>query len=154
MGKLNLNKQKIAACRKHAKKIADDLQVIIDRHTTVSIERAILRLFGVDGVNRLGVPYPNVIGDRIKKSGLLQYGIANVIAYMMTCYNKDFEAVTSSIAQSRIKPSFDKDFSGRKLHPIMKRLCRYGITGIEKSKRQRQEQEKKFPMGSTPWLYA
>lgn len=153
MGKLNLNQQKITACRKHAKKIADDLQAIINKHTTISVERAILRLFGVDGVNRLGVPYPNVIGDRIKKSGLLQYGVANVIAYMMAHYNKDFKQVTSSIAQNKIKPRFDKDFSSRKLRAIMKNLCNYGITRIEKSKRQREKQEKKFPMGSTPWLY-
>ena len=106
MGKLNLNQQKIIACRKHAKKIADDLQAIINKHTTISVERAILRLFGIDGVNRLGVPYPNVIGDRIKKSGLLQYGVANVIAYMMAHYNKDFKQVTSSIAQNKIKPRF------------------------------------------------
>src|SRR5439155_18368956 len=32
-------------------------------HTTVAIERTVARLFGVDGVDELGVPLPNVLVD-------------------------------------------------------------------------------------------
>ncbi len=34
-------------------------------HTTVAIERTVARLFGVDGVDELGVPLPNVLVDAL-----------------------------------------------------------------------------------------
>ena len=34
-------------------------------HTTVAIERTVARLFGVDGVDDLGVPLPNVLVDAL-----------------------------------------------------------------------------------------
>lgn len=153
MAKLLLNQQKVAACRKSAKKIADDLQKIISLNTTVSVERAVLRLFGVNGVSRVKVPYPNLVVDAVRQEGLLRYGVSNIIAYMMLQYNKDLKSVTRAIAQKKIKPSFDEDFSGGKLRPVMKKLYTAGIVRIEESRREREKLQKKFPTGPMPWLY-
>jgi len=153
MAKLLLNQQKVAACRKSAKKIADDLQKIISLNTTVSVERAVLRLFGVNGVSRVKVPYPNLVVDAVRQEGLLIYGVSNIIAYMMLQYNKDLKSVTRAIAQKKIKPSFDEDFSGGKLRPVMKKLYTAGIVRIEESRREREKLHKKFPTGPMPWLY-
>jgi beta-lysine 5,6-aminomutase alpha subunit len=153
MAKLRLNQQKVAACRKYAKKIADDLQKVISLSTTVSVERAVLRLFGIDKVSRVKVPYPNLVVDAVRQEGLLRHGVSNIIAYMMVQYNKDLKSVTRAIAQKKIKPSFDEDFSGRKLRPVMKKLCTAGVARIEKSKREREKLQKKFPTGPMPWLY-
>ena len=153
MAKLHLNQQKVAACRKYAKKIADDLQKMISLNTTVSVERAVLRLFGVDKVNRVKVPYPNLVVDAIRREGLLGHGVSNVIAYMMVRYNKDLKSVTRAIARKKIKPGFDEDFSGRKLQPVMEKLCKTGLARIKKSKREREKLQKKFPTGPMPWLY-
>ena len=49
--------------------LADDIAApVVDfarRHTTVAIERTVARLFGVDGVDDLGVPLPNVLVDAL-----------------------------------------------------------------------------------------
>ena len=42
--KLNLNPKVVDSARTHAANIAKDMQEFIDRHTTVSTERTILRL--------------------------------------------------------------------------------------------------------------
>lgn len=74
MSKLNLNKETIDASRNSAKNIAEDVQRFIDEHTTVSTERTIVRLLGVDGIDEIEKPLPNVVVDNIKEGGGLERG--------------------------------------------------------------------------------
>ncbi|OGR44682.1 MAG: D-lysine 5,6-aminomutase subunit alpha [Elusimicrobia bacterium GWA2_61_42] len=61
--KLGLSPTKIAKARKLAAEITAPVQEFIDTHTTVTIERATLRLLGADGANADGVPVPNLIAQ-------------------------------------------------------------------------------------------
>lgn len=65
--KLNLNFDLVKEARDSARNIAKDTQKFIDRHTTESVERTVCRLLGIDGVDKVGVPLPNVVVDNIKK---------------------------------------------------------------------------------------
>ena len=47
---LGLNFELGNRARASAAKIADDTQHFIDQHTTVTVERAVCRLLGIDGV--------------------------------------------------------------------------------------------------------
>ena len=49
--KLNLDSKVVDSARQHAANIAHDMQEFIERHTTVSTERTIVRLLGIDGVD-------------------------------------------------------------------------------------------------------
>ena len=62
--KLGLNFELVNRARASAAKIADDTQHFIDQHTTVTVERAVCRLLGIDGVNDMDVPLPNVVVGR------------------------------------------------------------------------------------------
>lgn len=55
------------------------MQALIDAHTTVSIERTVLRSYGVEGADAEGVPLVNRCVDRIKDAGLLGHGAAALI---------------------------------------------------------------------------
>lgn len=68
MNKLNLSEEKIAYARELAQKIVEPVQNYILKHTTVTVERATLRLLGADDVNSDGVPVPNIIVDQIGKN--------------------------------------------------------------------------------------
>lgn len=154
MSKLNLDRKKITACRKYAKQIADSLQKTINQYTTVSIERAILRLFGVDGVNKLGIPYPNLVVDAIKQNGLLPFGAANVIAFMMARNNTDLKTTVHSIINGTAEPAFEPHYSYKKINSVLKKLCSYGISRISVAYTERSRRINKYPMNRTPWLYA
>ena len=43
--KLGLNMELVNQARQSAAKVADDVQVFIDQHTTVTVERAVCRLY-------------------------------------------------------------------------------------------------------------
>ncbi|MDP3130328.1 MAG: lysine 5,6-aminomutase subunit alpha, partial [Bacillota bacterium] len=54
--KLNLDRAIVAACRGYARSIGDATQTFIDKHTTVTVERSVLRLAGVVGIDAFDVP--------------------------------------------------------------------------------------------------
>ena len=76
MSKLNLDKNLINKARAHAKNIARDTQNFIDKHTTVTVERTVCRLLGIDGVNAFENPLPNVVVEHLLDKNILSGGSA------------------------------------------------------------------------------
>jgi beta-lysine 5,6-aminomutase alpha subunit len=66
----------VDACRALAARVADGVHRFIDRHTTCSIERTVLRAYGVDGTDPDGVPLVNTCVERFVKTGRAGLGIA------------------------------------------------------------------------------
>ena len=75
--KLNLDAGVVSSCRQAAKRIAEDVFEQIASRTTVSVERSITRLLGVDGADELEVPLPNVLVEHVAARGGLERGIAS-----------------------------------------------------------------------------
>jgi beta-lysine 5,6-aminomutase alpha subunit len=74
--KLDLDPGVVSACRQAAKQISDQVSERIAGHTTVSVERSVTRLLGIDGADALEVPLPNVIVDHVQDGGGLGLGVA------------------------------------------------------------------------------
>ncbi len=81
--KLDLDQGLVESCRQAAARIAADVAEQIAGMTTLSVERTVARLFGVDGANDLGAPLPNVLVDHVRARGGLGKGIAHWIANAM-----------------------------------------------------------------------
>ena len=96
--KLNLNFELVEKARAHASKVADDTQLFIDRHTTVSVERTVCRLLGIDGVNEFEVPLPNVVVDHLVDKGALDQGVAFWIGNAMADTGKAPQAIAEDVA--------------------------------------------------------
>ncbi len=65
--KLYLSKAKINRARTLATKIAKPVQGYINNHTTVTVERATLRVLGADGVDARGVPVANIAVNTLEQ---------------------------------------------------------------------------------------
>ncbi|HEY0517321.1 MAG TPA: lysine 5,6-aminomutase subunit alpha [Solirubrobacteraceae bacterium] len=74
--KLGLDPAVIEGCRAAARRIADQVGDQIAGRTTVSVERSVTRLLGVDGADALEAPLPNVLVDHVHDRGRLDAGIA------------------------------------------------------------------------------
>jgi beta-lysine 5,6-aminomutase alpha subunit len=81
--KLDLDPGVVAACRQAAAQIAEDVGERIANNTTVSVERSVTRLLGVDGANDLEAPLPNVLVDHVHERGGLSRGIAHWVGNAM-----------------------------------------------------------------------
>jgi beta-lysine 5,6-aminomutase alpha subunit len=67
---------RIAYARQLAAEIAKPILDLVRRHTTVSIERTVLRLLGISGAGSGGVPLANAVVDRLQQARVLGRGAA------------------------------------------------------------------------------
>lgn len=102
MKPMALNRQMVTVipqCRSMAREIADRVhREAIDRYTTVTIERTVLRAYGIDGVNPDGYPLVNSVVDRIAQAGLLGYGAAFFLGRAMIKFGEGPSEAANRIA--------------------------------------------------------
>ena len=72
---LRIDRDAVERCRKLAAAITDPIEEFIASHSTVSVERAVLRLLGVDGITPQEVPLPNAVVDLLSADDL-EHGVA------------------------------------------------------------------------------
>src|SRR4051812_5740260 len=76
LAQLFVEAEKIAHARELAQSAARGVQAFIDRHTTVAIERTVLRLLGIGAAGTRGAPPANLIVDRLAEAKVLHKGAA------------------------------------------------------------------------------
>lgn len=101
-GKLDLDPGVIAACREAAKRIADGVAEEIAERTTVSVERSITRLLGVDGADDLEVPLPNVLVDHVHDRGGLGRGIAHWLGNAMLQSERSPQQIAEAVRDGEL----------------------------------------------------
>ena len=82
--KIGLDKKLVDQARSSAARVAADTQQFIDLHTTVAVERTVCRLLGIDGINAVEVPMPNVVVDHLLAKNILADGAALRLGNAMT----------------------------------------------------------------------
>ena len=100
--KLGLNLELVEKARASAKRVAEETQNFIDQHTTVTVERAVCRLLGIDGVNEMDVPMPNVLVDHLLAVGMLPMGAAWTIGNAMLETGLDPQGVAEAIDRGEL----------------------------------------------------
>lgn len=151
--KLNLDKALIDECRLLAEKIADNLAGFINSHTTDSIERSVLRLLGLDGIDRKKIPYPNVLLDAFKKTHPPSSGIAGFVADLIAHTNRDINEIAKGISYGDIKVDEVPKISSESRSKIIEPLAASGLDRIKRSKQERDRLKEKLPMSRPPLLY-
>ena len=102
MPTLNLDQIKINAARAAAQAIAQDTQNFVDQHTTAAVERAIIRLLGVDGVSAEQIPLANVIVDAVAQAGHLARGAGCFLANAMLETGLAAQTVAERVASGQL----------------------------------------------------
>ena len=75
-GKLNLDPALVAQARELARLAGQPVTDLARTHTTVSVERAVLRLAGLDGADEDGMPWVNRLAEAVRESVGLEHGVA------------------------------------------------------------------------------
>ncbi len=76
MAQLFVEPGKVARARELAQQAARGVQAFIDRHSTVAIERTVLRLLGIGGAGARGAPLANLLVDKLRDAKVLHKGAA------------------------------------------------------------------------------
>jgi beta-lysine 5,6-aminomutase alpha subunit len=117
---LQIDWASVDRCRELAVAIVEPVETFIARHSTVSVERAVLRLLGVDGITPEEVPLPNAIveslrptersrgvaltfGKALAESGLDPAALAEAIALGRFALDR-FDATPEEAARGALRP--------------------------------------------------
>jgi beta-lysine 5,6-aminomutase alpha subunit len=100
--KLDLDPGVVAACRTAAKQIADQVAERINGRTTVSVERSVTRLLGVDGANALEAPLPNVLVEHVQERGGLGRGVAYWLGNAMLQTGRSPQQIAEAVDASEL----------------------------------------------------
>jgi beta-lysine 5,6-aminomutase alpha subunit len=96
--KLGLSRERIARARELASSIARPVLDFVKVHTTVTVERATLRLVGADGADGDGVPVPNLVVDQLKGAKLLEGGALRPYVNALVKTGGDVAGLNAKIA--------------------------------------------------------
>lgn len=151
--KLNLDPKVVDSARQHAANIARDMQEFIDRHTTVSTERTIVRLLGVDGVDDVDTPLPNVVVNHIKEEGGLPTGAAYWMGNAIVQTGKAPQEIAEEIAAGKLEitklATCSQEQAAEALMPYIKKT----FEKIDMQKAKRQEYLNTIGEGKEPYIY-
>ena len=151
--KLNLDLKVVDSARQHAANIAHDMQDFIDRHTTVSTERTLVRLLGIDGVDEVDTPLPNVVVDHLKEAGALPTGAAYWIGNAIVQTGKTPQEIAEEVAAGKLEltklPTCAQEEAAEALKPAIKTT----FERIDAQIVKRKEYLSTIGEGKEPYIY-
>lgn len=153
MSKLGLNQELIDKARTSAHNVALDVQAFIDEHTTVTVERTVCRLLGIDGVNDVDIPLPNVVVDHLMAREALSGGAAFYIGNAMVNLNLGPQEIAEKVNAGEIDltklPLASDDEIKKAIWPIAEQM----VERISKNVAQRQAYLDTYGDKEGPYLY-
>ncbi len=156
MAQLFVESEKIERARTLAAQVAGGVQSMIERHTTVAIERTVLRLLGVSGAGPRGAPLCNLIVDRLLEKGLLQRGAAYWLGRALKSGATDPLAAIERLlhtpaASAPLSPEEDAA-----IYELMRTETRSAIDDLKRRIVERRALKESLKVGSSPdapWKY-
>ena len=151
--KLNLDFSLVAKAREHSKKIALDTQEFIEKHTTVTVERSICRLLGIDGIDEMEVPLPNVVVDNIKRGNGLGVGAAIYVGNAMVQLNLTPQEVAEKVSKEDLDLTKLPMGDLFEIKMAVEKVAKETVERIRKNRQTREAFLEKVGDKSGPYLY-
>src|SRR3954463_9399516 len=158
LAQLFVEAEKIAHARELAQSAARDVQAFIDRHTTVAIERTVLRLLGIGAAGTRGAPLANLIVDRLAEAKVLHKGAAYWLGRALkSAPGKDpLHAIERLVAHPEKLPALNAE-EENELRETMRADTRAAVEELRERIRARKELKASLQVGSSfagaPWKY-
>ena len=156
VGRLHIDHDAVAECRELAAEIAAPIEDLARTHTTVSIQRALLRLAGVDGVvgeGAEGVPIPNLVVDKIAEHVGLERGVAIPFFHTVESGCGDIQSEAERIASGERIPEWPEDFDLEIAMERAKREAEVAIDRVAGATQSRAEAIARTGEADKPWFY-
>ena len=151
--KLNLDPRIIDSARSAARNVAEDVQVFIDAHTTNSTERTVARLLGIDGIDEIDRPLPNIVIDNIKEGGGLSRGAAYWIGNAMVQTGDDPQTIAEKISGGELDITRLSVASEEKIKDTIYPIAEQSTLNIKKNREKRDEYIRTIGEGRQPYIY-
>jgi beta-lysine 5,6-aminomutase alpha subunit len=155
MSKLDLDPALVRRARQLARRAGKPVVDLARRHTTVSVERAVLRLAGVGGADPDGIPWVNRLVDAVVADVGLGHGVSlPVFAAAASSGVDDLTLLAQKAAAGSVR--FEMP-AGRALAAARRAAKRSVAAGIRRIDRRRAERDRLVRRWGDPrqrpWIY-
>lgn len=155
MAHLRIPAELIEEARQLATDIVQPVQAYILSHSTVSVERTVLRLYGVDGVDEREVPYPNVLVEDVLASGKLDQGVSRFYANALLHFGDlSPEELCRRVGKGEVRLAEVPLRSEAEIRGKLEELSRRVLEHIQRQRHERDRRLETLGLGPTPLLYA
>lgn len=151
--KLNLDPALIEQGREAARSIANDVQSYIDNHSTVTVERTIARLLGVDGIDEVDQPLPNVLVNQIREGGGLETGVAYWLGNGMIATGKEPQELAEAVSDGSLNLLELPAQNRSEVEAVIFRKAEEMVVRIRQNRQTREQLLKEVGEGPKPYLY-
>jgi beta-lysine 5,6-aminomutase alpha subunit len=153
VGPIPVDAERVSRCRGHASAIAAEVQGFIDAHTTVGVERTVLRALGVRGIDDRGAPLVNLAVDRLHAQKLLGRGVSYYLAREMLRRSCSVDEAAEALAYGTgsIAPAGEE--SELELREVLTPQVEAALARIDTARSDREARRARLGMGGAPWKY-
>ncbi len=158
--RLSLDDALVSRARALARVAGQPVVELAQQHTTVSIERAVLRMAGLEGADAEGIPWVNRLVDSVAEQVGLQDGVALPVWDALAAQRRAGragEAPLLTLAQRAAAGSVEFRIpEGRARAGATTGASRAAAAGLRRVDRQRAARERmlsRYPVDHKPWIY-
>ncbi|MGZ0145549.1 lysine 5,6-aminomutase subunit alpha [Kribbella sp. WER1] len=155
MKKLDLDPVTVRKARSLARKAGKPIVNLARRHTTVSVERAVLRLAGLTGADTEGIPWVNRLADTVRADVGLEHGLAlPVWDALIRGEAEDLAVLAQKAASGSVTFRMPEGRDATKARTAARRAAAAGLKRIDGRRRERDRLIKRHgDPEQRPWIY-
>ena len=151
--KLFLDEAKVARARASASNIADSLTGFVRARTTVAVERTLLRLLGVDGIEEQGIPLPNVVVDQVARAGRLDRGVMLPFCSAMAALGLGPQQVAEAAARGELDLGTWEIHNEEEARALGERIGAEAVARVGRTATERRERMARLGPPNETMLY-
>ncbi|MDX6258965.1 MAG: beta-lysine 5,6-aminomutase alpha subunit, partial [Kribbellaceae bacterium] len=153
--KLDLDPVTVRKARSLARKAGRPIVNIAKQHTTVSVERAVLRLAGLAGADTEGIPWVNRLADTVRADVGLEHGLAlPVWDALLRGEAEDLSVLAQKAASGSITFRLPEGRDAVRARAASRKAAAAGLKRVDGRRRERDRLIKKHgDPEQRPWIY-
>ena len=152
--KLNLDPEMVREARLLASRAGQPIVAMATSHSTVSVERAVLRLAGLAGADTDGMPLVNRLVDAVREQTGLEHGVA-LPAWdaLITGGHRDLAALAADAAAGKVTFRQPAGSDADAARALASSALRRGFAIIDANRATRDRMVAETAEPRKPWMY-
>ena len=152
--KLGLDPAVVREARELARKAGQPITEMARTHTTVSVERAVLRLAGLTGADGDGMPWVNRLTDAVRDGVGLEHGVALPVWHALAASgHHDLRRLAEAAAAGTVAFRLPVGSDARAAREAAAQAVRTGFAAIDGQRAQRSRMIAATADPPKPWIY-
>jgi len=153
MATLKIDWEKVKQAREAARQIVEDVHSYTQQFTTTTIERSICRLLGIDGVDAMGVPLPNVVVDHLASRQMLGLGAFYWLGQAAISLGKEPQDLAEAIARGELDLTKTDPVDNFEIQLWAEKRAEEAVAKIHRNRIIREERLLEFGDHAGPLIY-